>query len=223
MKKLYVFGLALVLALLLAACGDKEETQTEEPAVEISASERVDEDSVVAVVNGEEVKGNVYNLIYTQLKLYATQIGDDIELEEIKEAAITSVIDRQIVLQEAEKINMSVSDKEAEEYIQKLRDESETELETLLGQYQITEEEFKEQIKFEITMNDYMNETVKVEVTDEELEEYYEKAKESNDSIPSFDEAKTQLKKQLLAQKKQETFQDNIDKVKEKSEVDIKL
>lgn len=223
MKKLYVLGLSLVLALLLAACGDKEETQSEEPAVEISASERVDEDSVVAVVNGEEVKGDVYNLIYTQLKLYATQIGDDIELDEIKEAAVTSVVDRQIVLQEAEKINMSVSDEEAEEYIQKLRDESEEELETLLGQYQITEEEFKEQIKFEITMNDYMNETVEVEVTDEELEEYYEKAKEGNDSIPSFDEAKKQLKKQLLAEKTQETFQNNIDKVKEKSEIDIKL
>lgn len=223
MKKLYVLGLSLVLALLLAACGDKEETQSEEPAVEISASERVDEDSVVAVVNGEEVKGDVYNLIYTQLKLYATQIGDDIELDEIKEAAVTSVIDRQIVLQEAEKINMSVSDEEAEEYIQKLRDESEAELETLLEQYQITENEFKEQIKFEITMNDYMNETVEVEVTDEELEEYYEKAKEGNDSIPSFDEAKKQLKKQLLAEKTQETFQNNIDKVKEKSEIDIKL
>ena len=223
MKKLYMIGLSLALALLLAACGDKEEAQTEEPAVEISASERVDEDEIVAVVNGEEVKGNVYNLIYTQLKLYATQIGDDIELDEIKEAAVTSVVDRQIVLQEAEKIDMSVSDKEAEEYIEKLREESEEELETLLGQYQITEEEFKEQIKFEITMNDYMNETVEVEVTDKELEEYYEKAKEGNDSIPSFDEAKTQLKKQLLAQKTQETFQDNIDKVKEKSEIDIKL
>lgn len=226
MKKFYIVALSLCLAILLAACGgeDKEKADTEESGgVEITDAEKVDEDEVVAVVNGDEVKGDVYNLVYTQLKLYATQLGDDLELEEIKEATITSVVDRQIVLQEADKIDIGVSEKEADEYIDKLRKESKEELETLLGQYQITEEEFREQIIFELTMNEYMKETVEVTVTDEELEEYYEKAKEGNDAIPPFEEAKAQLKKQVLAEKTNEAFQENIDEVKEKSDIDIKL
>ena len=173
MKKGLIVFLSAILVFILAACGgDKKENAEETTQFEVPEEERVGEDEVVAVVNGEEVKGAVYNLVYTQLALHAHQMQKETENDELKEAALTSVIDRQIVLQEAKKEDIEVTDKEAEEHLKKLKDESGDELETLLQQYQISESEFKDQLIFELTLNDYMVKTVDVDVTEDEIKEY---------------------------------------------------
>src|SRR5699024_12261410 len=104
MKKYIVGCLLVVLAMVLVACGDKkdeeEETKGEEnplaPSVDISDEEKVDDDKVVAIVNGSEVKGGVYNLVYAQLKLQSAQLGDTKDNEEMKDVTMESVIDREL-------------------------------------------------------------------------------------------------------------------------------
>lgn len=224
MKKGLIVFLSAILVFVLAACGgDKKENTEETTQFEVPEDERVGEDEVVAVVNGEEVKGAVYNLVYTQLALHAHQMQKETENDELKEAALTSVIDRQIVLQEAKKKDIEVTDKEAEEHLKKLKEESGDELETLLQQYQISESEFKDQLIFELTLNDYMVKTVDVDVTEDEIKEYYEKAKEGTEDIPPYEEIKLQLEKQLLNDKTLETFQSHIDSIKEKSDIETKI
>src|SRR5699024_9778364 len=100
--------------MVVVVCGDEiveveeandEETKGEEnpvaPSVDISDEEKVDDDKVVAIVNGSEVKGGVYNLVYAQLKLQSAQLGDETDNEEMKDLTMESVIDREIVMQEA--------------------------------------------------------------------------------------------------------------------------
>jgi len=93
----------------------------------------------------------------------------------------------------------------------------------LLAQFQLTEEDFKGQLKYELTMYEYMNRVIEVSVSDEELEEYYEKAKEGNEDIPEFDEIKHNLRAQLTELKTQEAFQEKIEEAKSNAKIDKKI
>src|SRR5699024_5618030 len=225
--KRFIAGLLLVvLAGILAACGSDDEQEAENfeaPSVEISEEEKVDDNQVVAVINGEDVTGKTYNLVYSQLKLYAGQFGEEVDTEEVKRATMDSIIDRQLVIQQAKEEGIEVTGEAAEAELETLKSENAETCETLLEQYQITEEGFKEQLQFEMTMNEYMRQTIEVSVTDEEVEEHYEKAKEGNEDIPEFDEIKDQLKKQMLQQKTDEALEAEIEKVKEKADIEEKI
>lgn len=227
MKKYIIGFLALLFAGILVGCGDDKEKEIEESAagekVEITEAEKVDESDIVAVVNGDDIKGETYNLVYSQLKLHAGTFEEEVDNNEIKQATMESLIDRQLLLQQAKEEGVEVTDEVVDSEFETIKSENKEALDTLLEQYQITEEGFKDQLKFELTLNEFLAKTIEVTVTDEEVKEQYEKAKEGNDSIPEFDEIKDQLKKQLLQQKTDEALQAKIDKVKEKSEIEEKI
>src|SRR5690625_312549 len=173
MKK-YVVGLFFLLfAILLVACGNNDAQDTDntvEPQIELSDDELMDEDEVVVVVNGDNVNGVIYNVVYSQLKLHALQTGQDVDAEEIKELTIESLVDRQLLFQEAKVEGIEVTDQIATDEFDAIKSESGDALSNLLAQYQITEAGFKEQLKFELTMNEYMVSAIEVSVTDEEVE-----------------------------------------------------
>lgn len=224
MKK-YLLGLFIfLLAINLVACSnDGNGQKSENETVEISEEEMLPEDEVVAIVNGEEVTGKTYNLVYTQEKMYQSQFEEDIDLDEMKESAVELVIERQILFQEARKEGIEITDEEASKELERIKEESPETLETLLAQFQLTEEDFKDQLKYELTMYEYMNRVIEVSVSDEELEEYYEKAKEGNEDIPEFEEIKHNLRAQLTELKTQEALQEKIDEAKSNAKIDKKI
>src|SRR5690625_2307329 len=106
MRKYITELLVLLIAGILVASGNGDKEESEEStatgtSVEISDDEKVDEDKVVAVINGEDVTGETYNLVYSQLKLHAGMLDEEVDLEEVKEATMVSLIDRQLVMQQA--------------------------------------------------------------------------------------------------------------------------
>ena len=141
-KFLLFFGV-LSMLFLLGACSNKSENEESiNEAPTISEEERLASDEIVATVNGEEVKGNVYNLVYAQLKLHALQMGQEVSDEEIIESTMESVIDRQILLQEAREKGIEFTEEDASEQLKQIKEQSSEAYETLLEQYQITEDEF---------------------------------------------------------------------------------
>lgn len=224
MKKYFLGLFIFLLTINLVACSnDGNGQKSEKEAVEISEEEMLPEDEVVAIVNGEEVTGKTYNLVYTQEKMYQSQFEEDIDLDEIKKLTIELVIERQILFQEARKEGIEITDEEASKELERIKEESPETLETLLAQFQLTEEDFKGQLKYELTMYEYMNRVIEVSVSDEELEEYYEKAKEGNEDIPEFDEIKHNLRAQLTELKTQEAFQEKIEEAKSNAKIDKKI
>jgi uncharacterized lipoprotein YehR (DUF1307 family) len=227
--KKYKFVLAaLVIAVLLVACGKSEENKPDAEQetgvdLEIKDEEKVPEDDVVAVVNGEDVFGKTYNLVYAQLKMFAGQFGEEVDTDEIKEATIDSLIDRQILMQEASNKGIEVSKETADSEFATLKSENEENLNNLLEQFQMTEETFKEQLQFELTLTEYRDKAITVSVTDEEIEEQYKKAKEGNDDIPELNEIKEELKGNIEEQKRDEALQKKIDEVREKAKIENKL
>lgn len=224
MKKYFLGLFIFLLTINLVACSnDGNGQKSEKEAVEISKEEMLPEDEVVAIVNGEEVTGKTYNLVYTQEKMYQSQFEEDIDLDEMKKSTIELVIERQILFQEARKEGIEITDEEASKELERIKEESPETLETLLAQFQLTEEDFKGQLKYELTMYEYMNRVIEVSVSDEELEEYYEKAKEGNEDIPEFDEIKHNLRAQLTELKTQEAFQEKIEEAKSNAKIDKKI
>lgn len=231
MKK-YIVGLSILLvAIFLVACGDNnEENASNEAApeqeaeqVEISDDEKVPDDDVVAVINDEDVEGETYNIIYAQLKSFATQSDQDVDQKEIQELTMDSLIDRIVLLQYAKDEGIEVSEEEAEDEIDTIKSENEDNYKNILDQFQMSEDGFKEQLRFELTLDKFKEKKIDEEVSDEEVQEAYDELAEENEDVPELDEVEDQLKTNLLDQKTNEALQKKIDKVKEDAEIDEKL
>src|SRR5690625_3682509 len=178
MKNFIIGLLVFLFDGILVGCGDEKEQEIEESTgqeIEITETEKVDETQVVAVVNGDNVNGETYNLVYSQLKLHAGAFGQDVDNDEIKQATMESLIDRQLLLQQAKEEGIEVTDEVVDSEFETIKSENKEALDTLLEQYQITEEGFKDQLKFELTLNEFLAKTIEVTVTDEEVKEQYEK------------------------------------------------
>lgn len=225
MKRNILILFSIISSLfLLAACGsskDEDENAIEMPT--ISEEERLADDEVVVTVNDVDVTGMTYNLVYTQLKLRAAQTGQEVSNEDIQELTIDSLIDRQLLLEQAEKEGLLVSDEAAKEELEQLREANAEGLETLLEQFQITENLFQHQLVFEMTVNDYLAEKIDVEVTNEEVKEAYEEAKEQNEDLPELTEIHDTLKGQIEERRVEQALQDEIESLKETSEIEVHL
>lgn len=230
MLKKYTMTIAvLILAVVLTACGGKEESQEgKQPdqdsgfydPVDISDEEKVAEDKVVAVVNGQDVTGEAYNLVYAQLKQQASQTGQQIHEDEIKTLTMESLVDRELLMQEAKEEGIEISDQEAEKEFKTIKSESQENLKNILKQYHMSEEGFINQLKFELTLNAFKEKTIDIDVSDDEVKEIYEEAKEENEEMPELAEIEDQLRMNIEEQKTNEALEEKIAKIREKAEIE---
>src|SRR5699024_10627171 len=227
MKK-YIAGLSILLvAIFLVACGDNNDNEEgsneaapeqETEQVEISDDEKVPDEDTVAVINDEDVTGETYNIIYAQLKSFAGQSEQDVDQKEIQELTMDSLIDRTVLLQYAEEEGIEVSDEEAEDEIDTIKSENEEKYENILEQFQMSEDRYKEKLRFELTLEKFKEKKIDEDVTDEEVKEAYDELADENEDVPELDEVEDELKANLLDQKTNEALQKKIDKVKEDAE-----
>lgn len=130
--------------------------------------------SVVAEVNGEAIlKDEVYEAMYSQMLGPGMTVGDQV---------LEQLIMEKLVEQEARKNNISFTDDEIEQEVtQELANwaeefGSEEQLELLLGQTGLTMDEVKESLRKELPIKLKLERLYgdQIEVTDEEIEQYYE-------------------------------------------------
>lgn len=220
--------MALGLSVVLVACGGKSEGQEDNDAqeietVEFTEEETVSNDQVVATINGNEIKGEEYNLIYAQTKVRLHQYRQDIsDLDMLKEQTLNILIDQELLRQDAERAGIEVSAEEVEGQFDEAKEEiSEEQFTAFLDQYRLTEEEFKNQLYFSIMHDKYLElEIPEAEISDEEVKEVYEELKEQNEEFPDFEEVEERLKQELAMQQEQEELQDRINELRDEAEID---
>ncbi|WP_156290285.1 SurA N-terminal domain-containing protein [Oceanobacillus salinisoli] len=236
MKKSIFYTIMISLVLVLAACNaddgqeDAQETgtdqvqeqeQPEQEPLEITDEERVDEETSVVSVNGQEVEGAKYNQIYTQIKTMMHQYGQDVsDTDLLKEQAISILVEQELINQEAEKKGIEVTEEEANEELETIKAETGDQFATILDQYQMDEEGFKNQLIDDLLTAKYMEQELDVEVTDKEVEEYYNQLKEQNGEIGEFEEVEQDIKSLLQEQKQSEQLQARINELREEAEVE---
>lgn len=231
--------LVLLAVLLLAACSNNEgeanqEKESTDDTVSMEDTEKeleamkVDADSVVATVNGEEISGKDYNSMLMQTQLRYTMEGKDPSktetAETIKKEVMDNLIGQELLLQEAKEQGFEASDKEVETELDQVKSqfESEEQLQEALKAQGITLEQLETQYANIVVVDKYVEENVKTpEVTEEEMKAFYdEQFSKDADNPPSYDEMKDRIKSYLKETKLQKKVQELRTKLKENAEIE---
>ncbi|BAC12500.1 SurA N-terminal domain-containing protein [Oceanobacillus iheyensis] len=242
MKK-WTLLIILSLTMFLVACSDDEEAsneqanqdenqeqqdqqgQQQEP-LEITDEEVVDKKESVVVVNGTEVNGTTYNAAYSLVKSMMHQSGQDTsDLEALKDQTVDFLVEQELMLQEANNAGIEVTDKELEEELKAYKESAnEGQFTTMLEQLNMTEENFKHQLRYDLTTMEYVEQEFEVEVTDKEVEELYNQMTEQSEGeAQELSEVEDQIRAQIEQQKQQQQYAQKVEELKESAEIDKKI
>ncbi|WP_270180012.1 SurA N-terminal domain-containing protein [Alkalihalobacillus sp. CinArs1] len=245
MKKLTYLMITGLLLVALAACGGNEESKgnsennTEQKSAEGKEGseqsqpevDKVEEDKVIATVNGEEIKSEDFNALYTQNQMQYHQMGQEVseeQLTKLKKQVAESMVGQELILQAANEKGYEASEKQVEEELASLKEQygDEKKFEAALKESGMTLDELKKEIAKNVQYSAYVDKEIKVEeVTEEEMKQYYEQAKEQGNSeeMPKYEEVKDQIKEGLEGEKKQKKQQEHIEKLKEDADIKINV
>ncbi|MCM3616321.1 SurA N-terminal domain-containing protein [Sutcliffiella horikoshii] len=247
-KKLTIFLVSMLTAVLLAACGsngnnaanegngNKEAEQGQEQ--QTPEVEEVDPEKVVAKVNGQEIKGQEYNNMLQQTQMMMMQFGQGGDAEAMKDQTLNTLIDQEILSQEVSDKGYEASEKEIEDYINEIKEgyESEEKFEEALEASPLTMDTLKAQISEELALQKYMEkEFPETKVSDEQVKEYYDQAKQQSEAqqaeapegeeapqneFPEFAEVEDQIRGQLEQEEVQQKLQALVEDLKKDSEIE---
>lgn len=133
---------------------------------------------------------------------------------------LDSLITKQVILGEAAKKKISISDKELSDKIDEIKDNLKkqgTDLESALKYQNQSMKDFKDSIKTRLIVEKLLAD--KATVTDEEVKEYYDKNKKSFDKAKTFEELKDSIKEQIYQGKLSQEYQKWITDIKSKAKI----
>lgn len=237
--------LFVLLSLILAACGGEDEVvfefdepeeiievpdfsdQTPEVKAIVSDDELVDLDQVVVVVNGEEVLGESYNLVYFETKnslIQSEQLPED--LSAVRESAMLDLIKQTLLAQDAAARGIVVSEREAEAIFQDTmaQFDSEEEFYQILEQLPYTEAVFREILAKSLLQQYYINDQFSdITVTSDDVEAFYAILSEQMEEAPPLDEIRTEIHNQLLQTEIQMALNDRLNQLIREAEIEEEI
>jgi len=237
MKKQLLLVLTLLMALFLAACNDDAEDKSSENAndsesadtaeqtpkeIEITEDEQADAESAVVSVNGNEITGDKYNNIYKQLKTMLHMYGEDVsDLEMLKEETVAILVEQELIRQDATESGIEVTEDDAQAEIDTIIDTNgEEALTAMLEQYELTEDEFRNQLTDDLITIKYIETEFDVEVTEAEIEEQYNLIKEQEEEVGELEEYEEQIRQSISEQKQGELLETRITELRENAEIE---
>ncbi|MEQ6378329.1 SurA N-terminal domain-containing protein [Bacillaceae bacterium S4-13-58] len=221
MKKwMMVIGLIASLTLFVAGCSNDEEIEA------------------AAIVNGEEISMEEFNLTYDQITTQYEQFGMNVEEQEdqIKQMVIDQLVNTEIIVQKSEETDYEPSEEEIDQEYDMILEQigGEEELQTALEESDMTKEDLRKDIRTQLKVNQFLENSVEEpQVSEEEIQQSYDdmiaQAEQDNaeaeegqeQEIPEFEEVKDAIEQQLIQTKKQESQQELIEKLRSESDVEI--
>ena len=168
------------------------------------------EGDVVAIVNGEKITRESVDSLKHSYSMYGVEFSDA--------EALDNLISITLLYQKAEEEGFYVDDEELESIIKPQLAMQGMDLDDFKAQLMmqgISYEEYKEDVAREIALNNYMESLVSgiPDVTDEEIEEYYDFAKSQAQDLENFPDFNESVKEEIrifLEQDKQMMFQQQL-------------
>lgn len=243
MKKLKVMAIPFFLLFLLSACSSDEQAETAEentasaetastPAAELQDTELdlPGDDEVVVTVNGEEIKGIIYNSVARQLEISLAARGEEITdsemKEQVKEKAVSLIVDNKLIIQDALEKGHSADEEALEQRLTELRNqfENEEQMNIALERIGFTLDDMEQQFREQLIYASYVDEEIEIaEVTEEEIKESYQGYVDSVEGeSPEFEEMEPMILKSLEERNIQEAVYTRIEELRSAAEIDVK-
>ncbi len=245
-----VLGVLLAAALLaLSACGGGESdasSSSEEPSSEqSSASSGTEPDlsgipEVVAEVNGEEVTKDEFVPTYeAQLQQATMQAqmggGEAPDEEALQEQTADSLVDAELLRQEAASRGIEVSDEDIDAKLTELAEQNQLDsaqaLLDALAKQGTTEDQARSQVETQVLVEGLVeDEAGDIEPTEKELRALYQQVKQqqaqmgkNGQSAPPYEKVKPQLEQQAVSQEQNRIAQKLVDELREDADITINL
>lgn len=159
---------------------------------------------------------------------FMNRLGQDLEDEEIaetiKETVLEQLIGQTVLLYYAEQNGFEAEDEEVEQELNTIKEQyEEDEFARVLEDSGITEEQLREEMANQIKTNKFIDQEIgSIDVSEEEVQEYYETYKEQmGEEAKELEDVEEVIKRELENQKRQEKAKEIVDELKEKSDIEI--
>lgn len=182
----------------------------------------------VAVVNGEEINQQDYNFIKDQIKEQSSIQGQELSGDQLEEQALNQVISQTLILQKAEEEGFSATEEEVNNQYQSVitRAGGQDALDQVLSDLGLTEDYIKEDIRQQVIIEKYVQsqgEGESLEVTDQEVSDFYDQMSSQQENAPAFDQVESQIRSQLEQQKQGQLVSEIVSQLRENAEIEILL
>ncbi|HEX6249169.1 MAG TPA: SurA N-terminal domain-containing protein [Nocardioidaceae bacterium] len=260
MRKNWLLGLLLALLLVGAsACGGADgdggdgssgseaaQEQPEKGSESATPEPEVDDvPEVVAEVNGEEISRadfvEAYEAQFQQAAMQAGASGQPVDQDKLKEQVAESMVTTRLLVQEAERRDIQVSDKDVEKTLKQLAaqngagtvDDLVAALEQQGMDRDQVDAEVRNQVRIERLVED---EAGGLSVSDKEVRAFYDQlvaqqeqaaqqggGQEGEQEIPPLAQIRPQLEEQVKSQKESQVAQRLVGELREDADVVINL
>lgn len=218
-----------------SAAGNAEAPEMPEPELD-------DVPDVVAEVNDSEISKEEFETAYQGMFMQASQqtqmTGEEVDQDQLKQDAAESLVQNELLEQEADNQEINVSDEEVDETLTELAEqngmESSDDLLAALEQQGTGEEEVRSEVETQVKMEELIaSEAGDIEVTDEEVQEMYDQMTEQQEQmagseggeteLPALEEVRPEIENQIESQKQAEHAQELVADLREDADVTIHL
>lgn len=228
MKRIFTGILLLSIAVLVLGACSKDSSK--------SNAEKENKEDLVATVDGKGISKKEYNKELEAMKASYEQQGmptdqmDEKMKEQLEKTVLDNMINAELLLQTAEKNDVSVEEKEVDAELEKIKAnfEDDKKFEEALKTNKMTEKQLKAQLKKQMKVNKYIDSKIgKVEATPQEIQAMYDQYKkqlESQKQKPEeFAKISPQLEQQVLAKKENEKVSELVEKIRKENEDKVKI
>ena len=254
-----VLGLVTAAAMLtLSACGGggdsdsagagKDSSSSASPSPSTSEGEDASQGAepdlegipdVVAEVNGEQVTKEefapIYEAAFQQAAMQAQAGGEAPDEDALKKQTVDDLVDTELLVQEAEARDISVSDEDIDAELTDLAEQNQLgsaeELLAAVEKQGITEEQARSQVETQVTVEQLVaDEDGAAEPTEKELRALYAQTKQqqaqsgqTGQKFPPFAEVRDQLEEQARSEQVGRVAQALVEDLREDAEITINL
>lgn len=222
MKHLYyIVSIVVCICFVTFGCGSREEEA--EISEEDVVSEELQEtetpsltEGAVAVVNGQAItKQELTERLHAALKqLEVSSPPDEYTLNQHREEALTELIEKTLIAQQARAQSVTVTDEEFQEVVKSIQDEyGGVDIQTILQEQGESSDEWEKAQRERLLLDKLidLNMDSMVAVTDEEVQQYYEKNKEKYDHPAQVRASQILAYEKAVAEKALQEIQSGVD------------
>lgn len=201
-------------------------------ALELLEKVGIETSESVAVVNGEKIYADELKArILQQEPVYESQgmdLSDPETAAEAESQTLEVMVREKVVLQEAEKQGITVSEEEIDEQYKQTREQfdSEGEFQAQLSAYSFTKESLRENLSEQLLIEKYLKNNVNedgINVSEEEVVNFYDEYKDSIEDVDSLDALRGDIEQHLRQQKTDQEISRIVQELRDNAEVEILL